>query len=489
LRILGGLRHRLKLTFLFLCLLGLSFSSQELQAQEAVTSYEDLLSIAFEQSSEYQKISAQLDVETIDAQSLLAMYNWTLSGGVNRIDAERPITNPFAPNKQLTTSYNLRLEKNNLSGINPFVELQSDDAGLSFPDGRSATFQTATIEAGVRVDVIRALLLKNSTQAFSEAETKKELAEVSQKVAKQKFATRVSQAFYKALRSHRALSILKTQCSEYSKLQSISSRRFKRKLIQEQDYLTIEVLYQNCLLDKKTAENNKKMDELALLKVAGLSLETKLNLDKVKFLTLPSLAAGPQSESSLSNNLDLKFARAVLKASSQSAAALKSDLLPEVDFSYSLKSEAAGTSIGNSLGEAGKFDLLTHGMGLNLTYEFGESAARLAAKRAQAFQSVKKYELAELESSLKRDSESLSQNILYLRSGLAQAQSLVKLQERKARLFRKDFANGRGGIRDLVEAQISYLSSLERSLLFQFNLSAAYLDLKQIKGEQIDKIN
>jgi outer membrane protein TolC len=478
---LGSLRHRFKLALISI----VSLSSSQLFAAEEITSYDGLLKKAFKQSAEYQKIQAQLDVETIDARSLLALYNWSLSGGVTRVDAERPITNPFAPNQQLTTTYNVRLEKENLSGINPFLEMRSDDSNLSFPDGRSINFQTATIEAGLRVDVMKALLLKNSLQAFSESVTRKELAELSQKSAKQAFATKISKAYYQTLRSDKAFEILKTQCSEYSRLQDISSRRFKKRLIQEKDFLTIEVLYQNCQLDKKTAENNKAMDELSLLKTAGLSLDTKLDFSKAKF----PINAIASSKVDVSKNVDYLLARKLLKASEQSAASLKSDLLPELDLSYSLLSQAPGTSAGDSLGEASKFDLLTHNIGLNLRYEFGESASKLNAKRALAFQAVKKYELIELENSLDRDATTISKSILYLNSGLSKARSLVKLQERKAKLFRQDFANGRGSIRDLVEAQIAYLSSLERSLLFQYNLSGSNLDLIQIKGEQIEKFN
>jgi len=478
---LGSLRNWSKLALVFL-----SFSiSSELFAAETITSYDALLKKAFNQSAEYQKIQAQLEVETIDAKSMLALYNWSLTGGVSRVDAERPITNPFAPNQQLTTTYNVKLEKENLSGVNPFLEMRSDDSGLTFPDGRSTSFQTATIEAGLRVDVMKALLLKSSIQAFSESITRKELAELSQKSAKQAFATKVSKAYYQALKSNKAFEILKTQCSEYSRLQSISSKRFKKRLIQEKDFLIIEVLYQNCQLDKKTAENNKTMDELALLKVAGLSLDTKLNFNNAKF-PISSLSSGKVD---VTSNVDYQLAQKLLKASEQSAASLKSDLLPDLDFSYSLLSQAAGNSVGNSLGEASKFDLLTHNLGLNLKYEFGESASKLEAKRALAFQAVKKYELLELENSLDRDATTISKSILYLNSGLSKARSLVKLQERKAKLFRQDFANGRGSVRDLVEAQVAYLSSLERSLLFQFNLSGSNLDLIQIKGEQIEKFN
>lgn len=486
---MGSLRNWFKLarvlfSLSFVLLFVLLFTS-EVYAAEVISSYGGLLKKAFAQSAEYQKIKAQLDVETIDAQSMLALYNWSLSGGVSRVDAERPITNPFAPNQQLTTTYNVRLEKENLSGINPFLEVRSDDSNLFFPDGRGISFQTATIEAGLRVDVMRALLLKNSIQAFSESVTRRELAKLSQKSASQAFATKVSKAYYQALRSDKAFEILKTQCSEYSKLQSISSRRFKKRLIQEKDFLTIEVLYQNCQLDKKTAENNKTMDELSLLKVAGLSLDTKLDFKNARF-PIDSLKS---EKVDVTKNVDYLLARKLLKASEQSASSLKSDLLPEVDLSYSLLSQAAGTSTGNSLGEASKLDLLTQNMGLNLRYEFGDSASKLKARRALAFQAVKKYELTELENSLERDSATISKSILYLNSGLSKARSLVKLQERKAKLFRQDFANGRGSIRDLVEAQVAYLSSLERSLLFQYNLSGSNLDLLQIKGEQVEKIN
>jgi len=478
---LGILRHWSKLA-LFSLLLPFAFNAY---AVGPITSYDGLLEKAFVESAEYQRITAQLEVETIDAQSLLALYNWSLSGGATRVDAERPTTNPFAPTGQLTTTYNVKLEKEDLSGINPFFELKSEEASLSFPDGRSLNFQTATIEAGLRIDVMRALFLKNSVQTFSEAKTRKKLAELSQRVARQRFSTKVSQAFYQALRSNKAFEILKTQCSEYSRLQNISSRRFKKRLIQEKDHLTIEVLYQRCLLDKKTAENNKTLDELSLLKTAGLSLETELKLEDAKFPT----SALNSGKIDISKNLDYMLSKEFLKASEQNAAALKSDLLPELDLSYSLLSEALGNSIGNSLGEATKFDQLTHSLGLNLRYEFGESASKLAAKRAIAFQSVKKYELIELENSLARDTKTLSKNIFYLNSGLTRARSLVKLQERKAKLYKQDFANGRGSIRDLVEAQIDYLSSLERSLSFQYNLSSSNLDLVQIKGEQIEKIN
>lgn len=483
-RILGGLRYRYKIVlyasiFLFSCALS---SAQESQT---IKSYEGLIRSSLEQSLEYQKIKIQLDVDTINADSLMTMYNWTLSGGINKVNAEQPATNPFSPNKRTSSTYNFKIKKNTASGLSPFVEIKSVDKNLSFPNATSVEFQTSSVEIGLRADLIKAFLFKNSSQVLSEVSSRKEIAKLAQQNAKNIFIKKVTQSFFKALKTFKRTQILETQCKEYSRLQKISSGRFKKSLIREKDFLTIEVLHQNCLLDKKTAENNHSMDALMLLKVTGLEANVKIDFKSFSFPGLPIKRSGFKK----TNNLNYKLTAKMLKAMEERAKSKKSALFPEINLDYSLKSEARGEGIEKSLSEAAKFELKTHNVGLNLKYQFGQSAKKFEAQKSSAEAQIRSFEFENLKKSLDRDFTSLSKSVFYLNEALSNSRALVKLQDRKAKLFRKDFRNGKGGIRDLVEAQIAYLGSLEKSLDFQYNLINSQIDLMHLEGRGLDQID
>jgi outer membrane protein TolC len=479
---LGGLCHWCKITtllFVFLnpCVL--------LAQGSVISSYQDFLKTSLTKSPEYQKIKFQLNADNLSAEGLLSVYNWTLSGGVTQTDAERPQTNPFSPNQQKSNLYNLRLSKETASGLSPYLELNGVDQSLSFPNSTTVEFQTASLELGFRLNIIKALVNKGGVNAFKEASTRKEIAVLAHKNAKAHFIKSVSKAFFTALKSFKRLRILDTQCSEYSKLQKISSQRFKKRLTREKDYLTIEVLYQNCLLDKRTAQNNFEIDNLNLFKVAGLSSSFKIDFKKIEFVVLPI----QKQKFIVSSNVNYQITKKMLEALEQKTASEKSKLFPDFNFTYGLRSEALDEGVLSSFAKATKFDLLTHNLGLELRYQFGKSFEKLDVEQKKAQMKVRSLELENLKNSLDRDFNGLFKRVVHLKDALSKSRNLVNLQSRKASLFRKDFKNGKGSIRDLVEAQIAYLSSLEKSLSFQQVLANSQLDLAYIEGRSFDQID
>ncbi len=167
----------------------------------------------------------------------------------------------------------------------------------------------------------------------------------------------------------------------------------------------------------------------------------------------------------------------------------KAGLFPELTFDYSLSSAASEDGVGGSLSEATAFDLKTHNIGLNLKYEFGGSAAKIEAKRSKAEAVKKSLELKQLEQSLVRDDKKLRYQFKFLKEAKLKSLNLVSLQKRKSKLFKKDFENGRGGIRDLVEAQINYLKSLETALNYKHSLTVSKIDRYLLSGEGVEVFN
>jgi Mg2+ and Co2+ transporter CorA len=128
-------------------------------------------------------------------------------------------------------------------------------------------------------------------------------------------------------------------------------------------------------------------------------------------------------------------------------------------------------------------------LGLNLKYEFGGSARQINAEKSAAEQKLRALELDRIKLSLERDLNRVRESLNFLDHATAKAKKLTRLQKRKAELFNKDFANGRGGIQDLVEAQINYLNSLQRALEFSYNQSLSQIDKYSLVGESFEKFN
>ncbi len=483
-RVLGCLRDRYKLGILIILSQALCFGAWG-ESPLIIKSYKDLMKASKMHSAEYKKIQTQFEIDSLNAQNLLSMYNWTVSGGLNNQNAETPSTSPFAPaGESSNVTSNLRLEKKTALGVTPFVELSTSDVSRTFPGAGSVEYQTASLETGMRIDLMRVILGKNSFSVLTEKKLRDEMAQLARKNTDRDFSSKLLKGYFQYLKSYKRLSILTTQCDEYKTLHRISSSRFKRKLIREKDYLSIEVLFQTCLLDKRSAANSLNLDRIAVLKLSGLPLNTVLSLSGVDFPKGAMLKAV-----SLSNNLDYKLAEKSLEAVASQASSLKADLFPEINLDYSLQSQASDDGVGASISEAMGFDLRTHTVGLNLRYEFGGSAAKITAKRLAVEKKSRSLDFEQLKKSLERDEKRVSGSLLYLTDANAQAQKLVTLQKRKSVLFRKDFENGRGGIRDLVEAQINYLSSLERALDLQYRKTVSRIEHYDLLGESLEKFN
>lgn len=501
-RILGGLRIGYKLkTFLperftghtfgtccvkFLCLFLIQSPSVYGSTQTLIIkSYGDLLRISKKESAEYQKIKEQFSVDNLTADNLTSMYNWTLSGGVNTEDAESPATSPFAPaGESERTNANLRLEKQTALGVTPYVELSTQDVAVNFPGNGSVSYQTASLETGFRLNLMKVLFGKHSLEGLKEKEYRQELASLAMANTDRDFSVKVLKAYFQYLKSYKRLEILRTQCSEYKNLYNISSRRYRRRLIREQDYLSIEVLYQNCILDKTSAENTLALDGVSLIKTAGLPSNTIVLLSGVDF------PAGEKTLSfDMSKNLDYQITSKTLEASRAKTASTKAKKFPEFNLDYSLKSQASEDGVGESISEAFGFDLLTQNIGLNLKYEFGSSSSQIDAKKSIAETKIRSLDFEQLRRSLERDHKRIESQLAFLTTAKASSQSLTKLQSRKSRLFNKDFKNGRGGIRDLVEAQISYLNSLERALEYRYQHTVSKIDQYSLAGENLERFN
>ncbi|MGH1467855.1 MAG: TolC family protein [Bdellovibrionales bacterium] len=482
---MGSLRDRYKLILISLFFISAFSLRAYAEAGVLIRSHKELLSLSKEKGFEYKKLKAQFEIDDLNADSLRSFYNWALSGGISQQEAESPPTSPFAPaGESSRQSLNLRLDKQTALGINPFVEVSINDQSLSFPGRGSVEFQTANLEVGFRADLMKVLFTKSSSAVFKEYSLKKEMAKLVRQNFERTFDGVVSKSYFQTLKSYKKLEILTVQCSEYKMLQRISSRRFKKRLIREKDYLSIEVLYQGCLLDKNLAANSFELDKVALLKTSGLPLDSTLIFKDVEFL-------GALKEKSFkgSDSLDYLLARKTLDASLAYAESKKAGLFPELTFDYSLSSAASEDGVGGSLSEATAFDLKTHNIGLNLKYEFGGSAAKIEAKRSKAEAVKKSLELKQLEQSLVRDDKKLRYQFKFLKEAKLKSLNLVSLQKRKSKLFKKDFENGRGGIRDLVEAQINYLKSLETALNYKHSLTVSKIDRYLLSGEGVEVFN
>lgn len=444
-----------------------------------IRSHKELLKVSKEQGVEYKKLKAQFQIDELKADSLVSLYNWSVSGGITKEDAESPPTSPFAPaGESSRQNMNLRIDKKTALGVDPFVELSTNDQALNFPGRPDIEFQTASLEVGLRADLMQLLFAKSSVAVFREYGLKKEIAQVSLKNFERAFDGELSKSYFQALKSYKKLEILEVQCGEYKRLQRISSSRFKKRLIREKDYLIIEVLHQGCLLDKDFAKNTFEMDKIALLKKAGLNLNSKMIFKGVDFLNPATI-----SKFKISKSLDYQLAEKTLEATKAYAASKKSGFLPELSFDYSLTSQTSEEGVGASINETFGFDLITHNVGLNLKYEFGASAAKIEAKRSAAETSLRFLELRELQQSLMRDDKKLASQSEFLKTANQKSLKLVSLQQRKSVLFRKDFENGRGGIRDLVEAQINYLKSLETALGYKHSQTVSQIDRYLLSGE------
>ncbi len=475
-RILGGLRNWHKLVFLTFAFFGVSLTTGANEAL-VVKSHAELLKLSKVKGTEFKKLRAQFEIDDLSANSLVSLYNWVLSGGASTQDAENPQTSPFAPAGETSRqNYSVRLDKKSAMGVDPYVELSSADQKLSFPGRGNIEFQVATLETGLRLDLMKLFYAKKSSEVFKQAKAQKEIAKLSQLNFERTFEAELSKAYFQALKSFKKLEILQNECAEYKKLSKISSSRYRRRLIREKDYLSIEVLSEGCLLDKDFAKNTHEMNKISLLKMAGLPLDTRITFNNQNFLNQQNI------EFKITNNLDYKIAKKIMESTSAESMSKKSNRLPEISLDYSLTSQASEEGVGASISEVFGYDLITQNIGFNLSYEFGESATQIEAKRASALAHLRSLEFTELESSLIRDQKILHEQNEFLIKAVMKSDKLVRLQKRKSELFRRDFENGKGSIRDLVDAQINYLKSLESALDFKYSRSVSDVDLMYISG-------
>lgn len=473
-RILDRLYCRGKIVFFSL------FSLFSLQAWgELISSPEQLLAQAKNESSEYQKIKAQVAVDQLAADSLLALYSWSLSGGASLSDGEQPATSPFSPSGDTTAkNVQLKLEKNSVVGINPFVALNTDKNQFSFPGRGELDFSKASIEAGVRVDLLKAFYAKSSLNLFKQSDRAKEIAEISARIAERNFEDKVMRGYYKLLRSIKKLEVLERQCGEYKILQNIIKNRYKRKLVQEKDFLLVEVLYQDCSLSLSLLKNTKESDELVLKKIAGLKEAANLNFVKQSFpkenSALPTKSSG--------RNLDLALAQKVVDLNQTKVTSLKANEFPKFDFTYSLVSQASDDTMLSSLNESTSMELLTHKFGLNFQYNFGSSTRKLALEQSLAETEVKNLELVYFKQSLERDQKNLERSFKYLKEACEKAQRISGLQKRKAFLHNREYKNGRGSARNLVEAEVAYIRSSDAEIDYKYSLALHLLDAQKVAG-------
>ncbi len=485
-RILDRLYYRNKLKIFIIVIVIQIFYFQAWSAPNLVVkSYQDLIKMAKIHSVEYNKIKTQFEIDSLNADSLLEMYNWTILGDVLNTNAQAPSTSPFAPSgPSLNTRTSLQLEKQTPLGITPFLSLSTEDVSRVFPSAGAVKYQIASLETGLRINLIKAILGKSSLSVIKHKAIKDELANLAKKTTDRNFSVRVLKSYFKYLKSYKRLEILKTQCNEYIRLHKISLNRFKKKLIREKDYLIIEVLFQNCLLNKETAVNNLNMNKIALLKTSGLPLNTAIILSDTSF-SKDSMVL----KINLKKNFDYQLAKKALKALRAQTASMKFKFFPKINLNYSLKSQASEDGVGNSLSESLGLSLPTHSLGINLKYEFGKSASKISFKKLDAEKRLQSLQLDQLTKSLEQDEKKISVALTYLAKANKKAKKLVHLQKRKSILFKKDFENGRGGIRNLVEAQINYLNSLERALEFEYSQTLFRIDYYSLSGDSLAKFN
>ncbi len=483
-RILDRLHHRNKLKLFILLFQIFCFQSWS-DSRLVVKSHKDLLRMAKIHSVEYNKIKTQFEIDSLNANSLLKMYNWTFLGDILNKNAEIPSTSPFAPAGQnLATSTSFKLEKKTALGMTPFLNFSTEDVSRAFPSVGAVKYQTASLETGLRINLMKTILSKSSLSVITQKKIKDEIANLAKENADKVFSIKVLKSYFTYLKSYKRLKILKTQCNEYIQLHKISSNRFKKKLIREKDYLIIKVLFQNCLLDKETATNNLNINQISLLKTSGLPLNTLIIVSDANFSK-----DNTALKINLKKNLDYQLAKKTLEALKAQAASMKFKMFPEINLNYSLKSQASQNGVIDSVFKSLDFNLPTHSLGINLRYEFGESADKISAKKLNAEKRLQSLEFDQLKKSLERDENKFLTTLTYLIKANKQVKNLVNLQKRKSILFKKDFKNGRGGIRNLVEAQINYLNSLERALEFKYNQTLFRIDYYSLSGDNFEKFN
>lgn len=434
-------------------------------------------------SLEFDRIQLQLDKDRLSAKSLVALYNWKLSGSLIGTFAENPQTSPFAPLANDTITGNISLERQDPSGFTPYFNAGTEDVEINFPSTAPLKFKTSFLEGGVRIDLFKALFMSNSLKSVLESSIRSEISDISKIVSERAFEKKVLSQHFQTLKSSDKVKILEVQCGEYRQLRSITKGRFEKKLILEKDFLLVEVLYEECRQDLSRARNEFLMDLQELIKESGLyTLNVFVDYRRIKF---PDLRKRPSSR--IENNYDLSLSQKVFEATRAKSASQKSNKLPEITFDFALKSSGLDSSIGRAFEDSLNGELLTEKFALNFSHQFGESPDKINVQQSFLDSLIEKNKLAQLMESLKRDAIKLKLNLNYYDQALKRLKRIEKMQRRKAAIFREDFDNGRVSIRDLVEAQIAYLSSMQKTLDIKEGRARAYLEAVDLSGESFEK--
>ncbi len=464
--------------------------NQSVQADSVkIDSGRKLLAMTKAHSLEYSKIQQQLELDELNTESLMSLYRWRLTGNLSISDAESAPTSPFAPaGASDSLNGSLRLEKQTSLGITPYVSLSTDSRQSLLPvmpTPINVEYKRAVIETGVRFNIMNLVFAKNSKFVSAEYDTKKEISKVSKIIAERTLEKKLLSAHFDVIKANKIREVLNIQCAQYKKLRDITSSRFRKKLIREKDFLLVEVLYKQCLVDEEGARNSFRLAVENLKKASGL-FNFSLDYNTIEY---PDIS--PVINLGVGQNRDIILSDLIYKASMSAAKSIEYKKLPELNLSLSLKSEGSDVGSGSSYSEALsnslEADFLTSDVSLDFSHSFGKSVNDIEVDRSKLQSKVDQTNLELLRQSLKRDVVRVGLNLSYFDSTLRRVVDIEKLQKRKSVVFNKDFRNGRVAIRELVEAEVAYLSSLQSTLNIRDQRMRAYLEAYDISGASFEK--
>lgn len=463
--------------------------SEKAPSLNRIDSGKDIIALTKTHSLEFSKINQQLDLDELNAESLMSLYRWRLTGTLNSSDGESAPTSPFSPIGQSESlNANVRLEKETALGITPYVSLSTDSRQSTLPTQPTPSnveYKLASVEAGARFNIMNLVFLKNSKFIFSEYDLRRKISQVSKEIAERSLEKRILLSHFDVIKAKKIRDVLNIQCSQYKKLRGITSSRYQKKLIREKDYLLVEVLYKQCLVDLESARNNYRLSIESLKKSSGL-FNFRISYKNVSY---PNIT--PIMNLNTSSNNDVVLSELLFQASESSLKATQYRKLPELNLTLGLRSEASDTTSDSSysevFNESLKGERLTTDIGLTFSHSFGDSDQDIAVDRTLIQSKIDKTNLELLRQSLKRDVVRVGLNLSHFDSLLRQVNEIENLQKRKSRVFNKDFQNGRVAIRELVEAEVAYLLSLQNSLNVKDLRMRAYLEAHDLSGASFEK--